>query len=244
MVSDHKIIRDQLPSHDPSRYEEEHEQNNKKITVHKLVTPLELTGSPENKAPPETKSVTNLYEKNESPDSKIYSNVLTQSVKPTIQSRLSPILEEEGQSLIDGLLREGIKVNLGDSGPSSDGKRFKIAVSKPNSQEDLKRITEKMSAIGFIPANKGDFGTLFFDRPLSQESNIVNRPDGHGDLNENRGTKIFERDATEYMVFKEDFRAAYYDKDLYFHKGDLAAVPPEWVRILEKKGAARRVDIL
>ena len=168
MVSDHKIIRDQLPSHDPSRYEEEHEQNNKKITVHKLVTPLELTGSPENKAPPETKSVTNLYEKNESPDSKIYSNVLTQSVKPTIQSRLSLITERGGQSLIGVLVREGIKVNTEDSGPSSDSRSFKIAIEKTYYNKQKETVNTRIAEHGFVKTNHGAFDSIFFIHPLKE----------------------------------------------------------------------------
>ena len=80
------------------------------------------------------------------------------------------ITEDEGRGIIGQLLKEGIHVNPNDSGVSLVGKNFKIAIPTPHDSERKAKIESRMRELGFEQVNRGDYGPLFFRRPLRRGS--------------------------------------------------------------------------
>lgn len=95
-------------------------------------------------------------------------NKLTDSTNSGIPSE-NTITERKGREVTDSLLKDGIRVNPKDSGPSIDRRFFKIAIPTPRGPEKLALLKVRMSSLGFTQANSGAHGTLFFVRPLSSE---------------------------------------------------------------------------
>lgn len=76
--------------------------------------------------------------------------------------------EDDAMKLIQELFDEGYNVNLQESGTSDSGTRHKMAIAKPNTDDKLKALKEKMSLKGYKLVNTGAYGTLFFQKPLRE----------------------------------------------------------------------------
>lgn len=142
--------------------------NNKEYSAHKLEPKPETSASPENKAPRETRSGSNLIGDLQDPHPENLTKSHRNPEKSDFQSEFCPITEAEGVALVGEILKEGTNVNPKDTGVSLDRKSFKIAIPTPRDPVKLTGLKEKMAALGFKPVNSGAYGTLFFVRPLKE----------------------------------------------------------------------------
>lgn len=79
------------------------------------------------------------------------------------------ITEEEGRKIIDSLLESGIHLKANDSGKSSDGRKFSIAIPKSYYDKHQEDVSKKMESFGFIRSgNSGAFGNIFYERPMKE----------------------------------------------------------------------------
>ena len=75
----------------------------------------------------------------------------------------------DGNDIMGQLLTLNYHVIPNDSGPSIDGKFFKIAVTKPADAENHDRLLRQLNASGFKLANTGAIGPLIFTAPLRSD---------------------------------------------------------------------------
>ena len=57
-----------------------------------------------------------------------------------------------------------------ECGVSSDGKRYKLGITRPSDPKKLEELEVILKEHGFVASNQGAFGTLFFARPLRRDS--------------------------------------------------------------------------
>ena len=76
---------------------------------------------------------------------------------------------DQGKDIMGQLLALNYHVIPNDSGPSINGKFFKIAVTKPVDAENYDRLVRQLSAMGFKLANTGAIGPLIFTAPLRRD---------------------------------------------------------------------------
>ena len=136
----------------------------------KVNTPMLDTGifnreSALNAVPEEKEMVSNL-DQHSSGSIDESDNKLAESPIPDAISGIKSVTMEEGKGIMDQLLVLGYHVNPGDSGPSINGKMFKIAVTKPVDSANGDRLMRQLKALGFELANTGAIGPLIFMTPL------------------------------------------------------------------------------
>lgn len=76
------------------------------------------------------------------------------------------ITENEGKEIVNKLVDEGFHISPGDTGVSTDGKIFKIAIFVNYYRTHTEEIDKRMRDLGFVKSNKGAFNCIFFNRPL------------------------------------------------------------------------------
>ncbi|MEM0134054.1 MAG: hypothetical protein QXU18_02335 [Thermoplasmatales archaeon] len=125
--------------------------------------------TPEISFPETLKGLFRLFPDSEDPDLKGRPAELQKNnpdpVKSAVQSE-NPITETEGNEIIKQLLAQDFYVKYLESGPSFDGKSFKIVITTPRSMDKTQQLAEFMAVRSFSAVNKEAFCTLFYTRSL------------------------------------------------------------------------------
>ena len=76
------------------------------------------------------------------------------------------ITENQGKEIVNKLVDEGFHISPSDTGISTDGKIFKIAIFVNYYRTHTEEIDKRMRDLGFVTSNKGAFNCIIFNRPL------------------------------------------------------------------------------
>lgn len=80
------------------------------------------------------------------------------------------ISEEEGNQIKDSLLNQGIHLNASETGISTYGDKFNIAVPVNFYRQNSEKVDQAMLGFGFKKGNTGGLQNVFFYRPIKEVS--------------------------------------------------------------------------